>query len=83
MPAHTRVCALSHLENMRHHVVCPSVYHVQGQRGAGGLFGALVLAAFLETEGVHGQHGVIAWKLARPRWQHAATRSCAGESPVM
>ena len=69
-PAHAGVGALGHLEHMRHHVVRPRVECVQGERCAGGLFGALVLAAFLEAEGVHRQHRVVARQFARPRRQH-------------
>ncbi len=83
-PAHTRVGPVGHLEDMRHHVVRSRVERIQGQRGTGGIFGTLVLAAFLESEGMHDQHGVVAGHVARttPAALPPRVRSCgriAGE----
>ena len=67
MPASAR---LGHLEDMRHHVVCPRIVRVQCQRFPGNSLGARVLAAFLQTECMHGEQRIVTGQVARPRRQH-------------
>ena len=77
-PAHACVGASGHLEHVRHHVMRACVERVQRQRRVRGFLGALVLAALLEAERMHRQHGVVARQIAR---QAAApprrARACA------
>jgi hypothetical protein len=68
-PAHTRGSRFAHLEHVRHHDALASNAFRVALRGRCPRR-ALYSAAFLETEGVHRQHGVVARQFARPCRQH-------------
>ena len=59
--------AVGHLEDMRDHVVRARIAGFSARAVCAIVFGPLVLAAFLEAEGVHGEHGVVARQVASTR----------------